>query len=75
MAGWNTTILVAYSATFDLRKFVADNFIPELTNVDCLEMNITLVQVDTRATYLLHYAIEAEETLRAIVDPPMVIQT
>jgi hypothetical protein len=68
--GWNTTISVAYSANFDLRKFVADNFIPELPNVDCLEMNITLVQVDMRAKDLLHSAIEAEETLKAIVEPP-----
>jgi hypothetical protein len=31
---------------------------------------MTLVQLDTRATYLLHSAIEAKETIRAIVDPP-----
>jgi hypothetical protein len=69
-AGWNTRISVAYVATFDLQKFVADNFILKLPNVDCLAMNMTLVQVDTQATNLLHSAIEAEETLKAIVDPP-----
>jgi hypothetical protein len=46
--GHPVSISVAYSADFDLRKFVADNFIPELPNVDFLEMNITLVHVDMR---------------------------
>jgi hypothetical protein len=33
-AGWNQTILVAYDDVLDLRKVVADNFIPDFADVD-----------------------------------------
>ena len=69
-AGWNGTILVAYDVVANLRKFVADNFIPELPDVDGQEINWTLLQVDMWATNLLQSAIEADETLTAIQHPP-----
>ena len=42
-AGWNWTISDAYDAVFDLRKVVADNFIPDLPDVDGQEINWTLL--------------------------------
>jgi hypothetical protein len=33
-ARWNQTISVAYDVVFDLRKVVADNFVPDLADVD-----------------------------------------
>ena len=33
-AGWNTSISVTHDAPIDFQKFVADNLVPELPDVD-----------------------------------------
>lgn len=69
-AGWSTAISVASDAAADSRKVVSENFFPELSDVDCQEINLILVQVDMLAVDLLNSAIEADETLAAIQDLP-----
>ena len=54
---------------------MSDNFVPEFPDVDCQEINLILVQVDMRAVDLLTSAIEADETLAAIQDPPCSYKT